>query len=106
MNTTTDPLAAFPEAPIPTTLPEALRLLGETRRLMNEHGVPRRHVPAPTTLRDALDQLAVDRETLAEALRELAEDDVAAADESWTPTVCLGLDALIELDRLQNGGAK
>ena len=47
----------------------ALRLLGETRRLMNEHGVPRRHVPAPTTLRDALDQLAVDRESLAEALR-------------------------------------
>lgn len=68
-NTTTDPLAAFPEAPIPTTLPEALRLLGETRRLMNEHGVPRRHVPAPKTLRDALEQLAVDRESLAEALR-------------------------------------
>ena len=68
-NTITAPLAAFPEAPIPTTLPEALRLLGETRRLMNEHGVPRRHVPAPTNMRDALEQLAVDRETLAAALR-------------------------------------
>lgn len=78
MSTTiTDPLAAFPEAPVPTTLPEALRMLGETRRLMNEAGVPRRHVPAPTTMRGALEQLAVDRETLAEALRSAARTDGA-----------------------------
>lgn len=70
--TTRDHFAAFPDAPVPTTLAEANRMLGVTRRLLNELGVRRVDVPAPLTLANVCEQLDVDRETLAEALRRNA----------------------------------
>ena len=71
----TDTLLPFPDAPTPRTLDDALRMLAETRRLLDERNIARRLAPEPRTLVNALDQLAVDRETLAQVLRQQAAGD-------------------------------
>lgn len=94
---TTTAFDAFPDAPTPTTLDEAIHMLAETRRLLGEAGVTVRPVATPKTLRFVLEQLAVDRETLAETLR--------TADGGKVQGACPSAAGSNDYDFGQNGGA-